>query len=134
MALLASPRLRARIAALLPVLCLIHCIATALFAAALPAAALWLHSEWLEAAMTALSMLVIGAPLLRRRDRDPEGLSLALFAAAVALSGLGWLYGQEPPRHLGLLLFVATQLVWLRSRRERPSCACAMQAPALAAD
>jgi len=134
MALPASPRLRARIAALLPVLCLIHCIATALFAAALPAAALWLRSEWLEAALTALSVIVIGIPLLRRRDRDPEGLSLALFSAAVALSGLGWLYEQDPPRHLGLLLFVATQLVWLRSRRAHSSCACATPAPALAAD
>lgn len=97
----------------------------ALFAAALPAAALWLRSDWLEGGLTLLSSILIGSALVRRRpERDPEGLSLALFSAAVALCALGWLYDQEPPRHIGLLLFVATQLVWLRSQRPHRTCTC----------
>ncbi len=121
----AASRLRSHVAAFLPVLCLIHCIATALFAAVLPAFALWLQSEWIEAALTLISLLLIGGPLVRRSpDHDREGLSLALFAAGVALIGLGWLYGQEPPRHLGLLMLVATQLVFWRSRRTQRACDC----------
>lgn len=121
----ASSRLRMRLTALLPILCLIHCVGMALFAAALPAAALWLRSDWLEGGLTFLSSIVIGGALVRRGpERDPEGLSLALFSAAMALCGLGWLYEQEVPRHIGLLLFVATQLVWLRSQRAHRACAC----------
>jgi hypothetical protein len=135
MALPASSRLRLRVAALLPVLCLIHCIVTALLAAALPAAALWLHSEWLEGTLTLLSALATGMPLLRRwGEHDRQGLSLALFLAAVTLSGVGWIYDQEPPRLLGLLLFIATQLAWWRSRRRQAACACATPAPALSSE
>lgn len=133
MALPASSRLRTRLAGVLPVLCLIHCIGTALFAAAMPAAALWMRSEWLEGGLTVLSAVLIGGPVLRRdRDTDPEGLSLALFLAAVVLSALGWLYGQESPRHIGLMMFVATQIVWMRSRRGRAAaCECAHHTPSV---
>jgi hypothetical protein len=125
MALPVPPSPRSRLASLLPVLCLIHCIGTALFAAAMPAAALWMRNEWLEGGLTLLSAVLIGAQVLRRNpDSDPAGASLAIYLSAVVMSALGWLYGQEWPRHIGLLLLVAAQLFWLRSRRTRPSCDC----------
>lgn len=125
MALSVPPSLRSRLVSLLPVLCLIHCVGTALFAAAMPAAALWMRNEWLEGSLTLLSAILIGVQVLRRSpDRDPAGASLAIYLSAVGLSALGWLYGQEWPRHIGLLLFVAAQLTWLRSRRTRPACDC----------
>ncbi len=125
MALLVSSSLRTRLVGLLPVLCLIHCVGTALFAAAMPAAALWMRNEWLEGGLTLLSAVLIGLQVSRRSpDTDPAGVSLAIYLSAVVMSGLGWIYGQEWPRHIGLLLFVGAQLFWLRSRRARPACDC----------
>lgn len=135
---LSTPRpLRERIVGILPLLCLIHCVGTAIVAVAMPAAALWMRNEWLEGGLTALSAILIGSLVLRRRPAgdgddvsDPINPSVALYIAAVVLAAIGWLYDADWLRHGSLLLLVATQLVWLRARGRRPlqTCECAHDA------
>jgi hypothetical protein len=96
-------------------LCLVHCVATALLASLMPAAALWLHSDWLEGPLSILSVLIIGAMVLRRR-RGIDRLS-AFFLLSVSVGGAGCLLDVSFMRHGGLVLLVAVQGLWLLERR-----------------
>lgn len=116
---------KSRLAALLPLLCMIHCVGTAVLATTLPAAALWLHSAWLEAGLALVSVVVIGLFVLRR-PQLADGLT-GLFLAAVALGVIGWAGGIEWARHGSLLMLIGVQALWLRERRRvvaAADCAC----------
>jgi hypothetical protein len=111
----ATPPLKDRLVGILPALCLVHCVGTALVGALMPAAALWLHSPWLEGTLSLLSALLIGALVLRRR----AGFDLltGLYAATVAVGLVGWVARIDLLRHGSLLFLVGVQLMWLRQRR-----------------
>lgn len=106
---------KGRIVGLLPLLCLIHCVGTAILASLMPAAALLLHNEWLEGLLSLFSVLLIGTLVLRGRSLA-DGLSI-LFGVTVLLGGVGWIGHFSWLRHGSLLLLVGVQLLWLRQRR-----------------
>jgi hypothetical protein len=109
------PSLREKFLGLLPTLCLIHCIGTAILGSLMPAVALWMHSPWLEAGLSLLSVLLIGVLILRRR----VGFDLltGLFLSTVAVGAAGWILRIDSLRHASLLFLVGVQLLWLRQRR-----------------
>lgn len=115
----AGPSLKEKIVGLLPTLCLIHCIGTALLGSLMPAVALWMHSPWLEGGLSLLSVLMSGFLVLRRR----AGFDLLtkFFLVTVAVGIAGWLLRIDLLRHGSLLLLVGVQLMWLRQRRAQHS-------------
>jgi len=102
-----------RLISLLPMLCLVHCVGTAVLASAMPAAALWMRSEWLEGLLSLLSALLTGAMVLRRR---PSAGIIAPFGATLLLGISGWVWDLSWLRHGSLLLLVGVQLLLLRQR------------------
>lgn len=114
-----GPSLKEKLLGLLPTLCLIHCVGTAVLGSLMPAVALWMHSPWLEGGLSLLSVLLIGALVLRRR----AGFDLltGLFLATVVVGAAGWLLRVDMLRHGFLLLLVGVQLMWLRQRRAQHS-------------
>jgi hypothetical protein len=104
-----------RLIGLLPMICLVHCAGTALLAAVLPAAALWMHNEWLEGLLSLLSALLIGTLVLRRRKA--VDLIAVLFGATLALGLVGWIWDLSWLRHGSLLLLVGVQVLFMRERR-----------------
>ena len=111
--------LKERLIGLLPTLCLIHCIGTAIIGSVMPAAALWMHNPWLEGVLSLLSGLLIGFLILRRR----AGFDLltGLFLGSVGIGLIGWIAHLDFLRHGSLLLLVGVQLLWLRQRRAEHS-------------
>src|SRR5262249_48080737 len=108
-----------RLIGLLPTLCLVHCIGTAIIGAVMPATTLWMHNPWLEGGLSLLSVGLIGTLILRGR----AGLDLltGLFLGTVAVGVVGWVAHIDFLRHGGLLLLVGVQLLWLRQRRAEHS-------------
>ncbi len=113
----APPSVKDRLAAMLPLLCLVHCAGTAVLASVMPAAAMWLHNEWLEGVLSLFSALLIGTLVLRRPS--PLDAIAVLFGAAVAVGALGWICNLAWFRHGSLLMLVGVQALWFRDHRRR---------------
>jgi hypothetical protein len=125
-----GPSLKERLVGLLPLLCLIHCVGTAVLASLMPAAALWMENEWLEGGLSALSALLIGFLVVYRRGLSWLGV---LFASVVALGVAGWVGHYAWLRHGALVGMVAVQLLWLHQRRQSSRQAVAAAGPGVAA-
>jgi hypothetical protein len=111
-----APSLKERLVGLLPLLCLVHCVGTAILASVMPAAALWMENDLLEAGLSALSALLISVLVLRQRGL---GWLTLLLGAVLAVGATGWLVHSSWLRHGALLGLCAVQLLWLYERRLR---------------
>lgn len=105
-------------------LCLLHCLALPLLAAALPLFGAWAEAEWVHAVFVAIALPVTGFALWRAHRQRPLPAPAWLAAAAgLALLLAGAL---EFPSHdsetvvtvIGSLLIAATHL-WNARRRHR---------------
>lgn len=114
--------LQEKLGGVVSVLCLIHCLGTAVVALLLPALASQLRIEWLEGVLTLAAVLLIGRSL-RQQDEKQLPLPVGLFVAALLALLCGVVFGKEIGQQIGLFLLVLTQLAMLRGRRE-VSCAC----------
>jgi hypothetical protein len=105
-------------------LCLLHCLALPLLAAALPLFGAWAQAEWVHLLFVAIALPLTGYALWRadRRHRLPvmawtaAGLGLGLLlAGALELPSHAW---ETPLTVTGSLLLAATH-VWNARRRHR---------------
>ena len=119
-----SPALLDAGALALSSLCLLHCLALPLLAAALPLFGAWAQAEWVHLLFVAIALPLTGYALWRadRRHRLPvmawtaAGLGLGLLLAG-ALE-LPWHAWETPLTVTGSLLLAATH-VWNARRRHR---------------
>lgn len=119
-----SPALLDAGALALSSLCLLHCLALPLLAAALPLFGAWAQAEWVHLLFVAIALPLTGYALWRadRRHRLPvmawtaAGLGLGLLlAGARELPSHAW---ETPLTVTGSLLLAATH-VWNARRRHR---------------
>jgi hypothetical protein len=119
-----SPALLDAGAVALSSLCLLHCLALPLLAAALPLFGAWAQAEWVHLLFVAIALPLTGYALWRadRRHRLPimawtaAGLGLGLLlAGALELPSHAW---ETPLTVTGSLLLAATH-VWNARRRHR---------------
>ncbi len=119
-----SPALLDAGALALSSLCLLHCLALPLLAAALPLFGAWAQAEWVHLLFVAIALPLTGYALWRadRRHRLPvmawtaAGLGLGLLlAGALKLPSHAW---ETPLTVIGSLLLAATH-VWNARRRHR---------------
>ncbi|MBH1836172.1 MerC domain-containing protein [Stenotrophomonas maltophilia] len=119
-----SPALLDAGALALSSLCLLHCLALPLLAAALPLFGAWAQAEWVHLLFVAIALPLTGYALLRadRRHRLPvmawiaAGLGLGLLlAGALELPSHAW---ETPLTVTGSLLLAATH-IWNARRRHR---------------
>lgn len=119
-----SPALLDAGALALSSLCLLHCLALPLLAAALPLFGAWAQAEWVHLLFVAIALPLTGYALWRadRRHRLPvmawtaAGLGLGLLlAGAVELPSHAW---ETPLTVTGSLLLAATH-IWNARRRHR---------------
>lgn len=119
-----SPALLDAGALALSSLCLLHCLALPLLAAALPLFGAWAQAEWVHLLFVAIALPLTGYALWRadRRHRLPvmawtvAGLGLGLLlAGALELPSHAW---ETPLTVTGSLLLAATH-VWNARRRHR---------------
>ena len=119
-----SPALLDAGALALSSLCLLHCPALPLLAAALPLFGAWAQAEWVHLLFVAIALPLTGYALWRadRRHRLPvmawtaAGLGLGLLlAGALELPSHAW---ETPLTVTGSLLLAATH-VWNARRRHR---------------
>ncbi|HDS1559178.1 MerC domain-containing protein [Stenotrophomonas maltophilia] len=119
-----SPALLDAGALALSSLCLLHCLALPLLAAALPLFGAWAQAEWVHLLFVAIALPLTGYALWRadRRHRLPvmawtaAGLGLGLLlAGALELPSHAW---ETPLTVTGSLLLAATH-IWNARRRHR---------------
>lgn len=108
----------------LSTLCLIHCLALPLLAAALPLLGVWAEEEWVHIAFVAVAMPLTGYALWRTHRR--RGLPVSLRAlAALGLAGLlagalGWPREEwETPITVAGSLMLASAHLWNWFRQHR---------------
>jgi hypothetical protein len=119
-----SPALLDAGALALSSLCLLHCLALPLLAAALPLFGAWAQAEWVHLLFVAIALPLTGYALWRadRHHRLPvmawtaAGLGLGLLlAGALELPSHAW---ETPLTVTGSLLLAATH-IWNARRRHR---------------
>ncbi|MDV3516301.1 MerC domain-containing protein [Stenotrophomonas sp. C1657] len=107
-------------------LCLLHCLALPLLAAALPLFGVWAEAEWVHLVFVAIALPITGLALWRAERRQPlpalawlsAGMGLALLmAGALAVPSHAW---ETPLTVTGSLLLAATHL-WNAQHRHRRS-------------
>lgn len=108
----------------LSMLCLIHCLALPLLAAALPLLGVWAEKEWVHVAFVLIAMPLTSLALWRahRRRRLPSALRVlaALGLAGLAAGALGWpREAWETPITVAGSLMLAGAHVWNWSRYHR---------------
>lgn len=105
-------------------LCLLHCLALPLLAAALPLFGVWAEAEWVHLVFVAIALPMTGFALWRAEHRHPlpalawlsAGIGLALLTAgALALPSHAW---ETPLTVTGSLLLAGTH-IWNARRRHR---------------
>jgi len=105
-------------------LCLLHCLALPLLAAALPLLGAWAEAEWVHALFVAIAAPVTVFALWRahRQHRLPA-LAMASAAAGLGLllgGALGWpSHASETPMTVAGSLLLAATHVWNAWRRHR---------------
>lgn len=105
-------------------LCLLHCLALPLLAAALPLFGVWAEAEWVHALFVAIAAPMTGFALWRahRQQRLPAAaMASAALGLLLLLGGaMGWpSHASETPMTVtGSLLLAATH-VWNAWRRHR---------------
>ncbi|MBS7455771.1 MerC domain-containing protein [Coralloluteibacterium stylophorae] len=105
-------------------LCLVHCLALPLLAAALPLFGAWAEAEWVHILFVAIAVPLTSSALWRshRQHRLPAALR-ALAAAGLlglVLGALGWpAHEWETPLTVAGSLMLASAHVWNWSRRHR---------------
>src|SRR6185437_2573591 len=90
-------------------LCLLHCLALPLLAAALPLFGVWAEAEWVHLVFVAIALPMTGFALWRAERRQP--------LPALALPSHAW---ETPLTVTGSLLLAATHL-WNAQHRHRRS-------------
>lgn len=107
-------------------LCLLHCLALPLLAAALPLFGTWAKAEWVHLLFVAIALPLTGYALWRAERRHPlpalawatAGMGLGLLlAGALALPSHDW---ETPLTVSGSLLLAATHL-WNARHRHHAS-------------
>ncbi|WP_372382765.1 MerC domain-containing protein [Xanthomonas sp. NCPPB 1068] len=110
-------------------LCLLHCLALPLLAAALPLLGAWSQAEWVHVVFATAAVPLSGYALWsthRRHALPPLVWVLAicgltgLVLGASGLAGGAW---ETPITVVGSLLLASTHLVNLRLRRRHGNCA-----------
>ena len=105
-------------------LCLLHCLALPLMAAALPLLGAWAAAEWVHLVFVAIALPITGMALWRAHQQQP----LPTVAWAVATLGLGLLlagalgwpsHDAETPLTVAGSLLLAGTHVWNARRRHR---------------
>lgn len=108
----------------LSTLCLIHCLALPLLAAALPLVGVWSDDEWVHVVFAGIALPLTGYALWRahRQRRLPASLRvLAVLGLSGLLAGaLGWpREAWETPITVAGSLMLAGAHLWNWSRRHR---------------
>ncbi|MFI8719380.1 MerC domain-containing protein [Stenotrophomonas sp. NPDC077464] len=108
----------------LSTLCLLHCLALPLLAAALPLMGVWAEAEWVHVVFVAIAAPITGFALWRAHRQHPLP-ALALLSASVGLLFLlagaaGWpSHDAETPMTVAGSLLLASTHVWNAWRRHR---------------
>jgi hypothetical protein len=105
-------------------LCLLHCLALPLLAAALPLMGVWAEAEWVHILFVAIAVPTTGFALWRAHRQHPLP-ALALLSAGTGLllllaGAVGWPSheAETPMTVVGSLLLAVTHL-WNARRRHR---------------
>lgn len=111
-------------AIVLSTMCLIHCLALPLLAAALPLLGVWAEEEWVHVVFVAVAMPLTSYALWRAHQRRRLPVTLRLLAAlglAGLLAGaLGWSReAWETPITVAGSLMLASAHLWNWSRLHR---------------
>lgn len=108
----------------LSTLCLLHCLALPLLAAALPLMGVWAEAEWVHVVFVAIAAPTTGFALWRAHRQQPLP-SLALITASAGLLFLlagaaGWpSHDAETPMTVAGSLLIASTHAWNAWRRHR---------------
>lgn len=108
----------------LSALCLLHCLALPLLAAALPLMGVWAQAEWVHILFVAIAAPTTGFALWRANRQHPLP-ALALLSAAAGLllllaGAAGWpSHDAETPMTVAGSLLLASTHVWNAWRRHR---------------
>jgi len=108
----------------LSTLCLLHCLALPLLAAALPLMGVWAEAEWVHVVFVAIAAPTTGFALWRAHRQHPLP-ALALLSAGAGLLFLlagaaGWpSHDAETPMTVAGSLLLASTHVWNAWRRHR---------------
>ncbi|NJC44575.1 MerC domain-containing protein [Xanthomonas arboricola] len=110
-------------------LCLLHCLALPLLAAALPLLGAWSRAEWVHVVFATAAVPLSGYALWssHRRHALPAPVwALAVFGLAGLVLGASGVAGgswETPITVIGSLLLASTHLLNLRLRRRAGTCA-----------
>ncbi|MCC4608057.1 MerC domain-containing protein [Xanthomonas campestris] len=109
-------------------LCLLHCLALPLLAAALPLLGAWSRAEWVHVVFATAAVPLSGYALWsthRRHPLPPPVWVLAICGLTGLVLGASGLAGawETPITVVGSLLLASTHLVNLRLRRRHGNCA-----------
>jgi len=105
-------------------LCLLHCLALPLLAAALPLMGVWAEAEWVHVVFVAIAAPTTGFALWRAHHQQPLP-ALAMLSAAAGLSlllagAVGWpSHEAETPMTVAGSLLIASTHLWNAWRRHR---------------
>jgi len=105
-------------------LCLLHCLALPLLAAALPLMGVWAEAEWVHVVFVAIAAPTTGFALWRAHRQQPLP-ALAMLGAAAGLSlllagAVGWpSHEAETPMTVAGSLLIAGTHLWNAWRRHR---------------
>lgn len=105
-------------------LCLLHCLALPLLAAALPLMGVWAEAEWVHIVFVAIAAPTTGFALWRAHRQQPWP-ALAMLGAAAGLSlllagAVGWpSHEAETPMTVAGSLLIAGTHLWNAWRRHR---------------
>jgi hypothetical protein len=105
-------------------LCLLHCLALPLLAAALPLMGVWAQAEWVHVVFVAIAAPTTGFALWRAHRQHPLP-ALAMASAATGLllllaGAAGWpSHDAETPMTVAGSLMLASTHIWNAWRRHR---------------
>lgn len=105
-------------------LCLLHCLALPLLAAALPLMGVWAEAEWVHVVFVAIAAPTTGFALWRAHRQEPLP-ALAMLSAAAGLSlllagAVGWpSHEAETSMTVAGSLLIASTHLWNAWRRHR---------------
>lgn len=105
-------------------LCLLHCLALPLLAAALPLMGVWAEAEWVHIVFVAIAAPTTGFALWRAHRQHPlpplAGLTAALGLGLLLAGAAGWpSHDAETPMTVAGSLLLATTHIWNALRRHR---------------
>lgn len=109
----------------LSTLCLLHCLALPLLAAALPLFGVWAQAEWVHIVFVGIAAPLTGFALWRAHRQQPLPPAALVSAAAgltlLLMGALGWWPGHaaETPLTVAGSLLLASTHVWNAWRRHR---------------